>query len=229
MASSFASSEKGKVVTLTKKSSRSDLHTTREKDVVVVPPPCYSKAAPSQNSQASETSIEPGNDNPPKRGRSTKRSLRLSVFRRKVGSESRGSSDKNNARRTTSLGPNTIKEEVVEKTNQKPGFSYPKQPSKKKGFCCSFRQLSRKRLIEPDTSLSIQGTCTVLTPEYGPTGISKGRNSSTSTAPNSPKPESTIMPASNSFEQHLLSAVQPSSLPTRRMFLIYLFIVVLKV
>uniref|UniRef100_A0AC34GQJ6 Uncharacterized protein n=1 Tax=Panagrolaimus sp. ES5 TaxID=591445 RepID=A0AC34GQJ6_9BILA len=236
MASSWASSEKGKLVTLTKKFSRSDLHTAKEKDVVVISSssPSYSEAAtPStkKSSHASENSpiasIETENEKfNSKRQRSTKRSLRLSVFRRKVGSETRGSNDKNNARRTTSLGPNVIKEEPIEKKvkeipdkkakNPSSSFPYPKPDTKtKKGFCCSFRQLSRKRLIEPDSTLSVQEPCTILTPEYGPLGISKG-NSRNSTAPNSPKPESSIMPTSNSFEQHLLSAVQPSTLPTRR-------------
>uniref|UniRef100_A0A914Z6H9 Uncharacterized protein n=1 Tax=Panagrolaimus superbus TaxID=310955 RepID=A0A914Z6H9_9BILA len=226
MASSWASSEKGKLVTLTKKFSRSDLHTPKKKDVVVISSsPSYSEAAPSikkyshtsENPPLASTETENEKFNS-KRQRSTKRSLRLSVFRRKVGSETRGSNDKSNARRTTSLGPNFIKEEIPEKKvkDPSPSFPYPKPDTKtKKGFCCSFRQLSRKRLIEPNSTLSVHEPCTILTPEYGPTGISKG-NSRNSTAPNSPKYESSIMPTSNSFEQHLLSAVQPSTLPIRR-------------
>uniref|UniRef100_A0AC35FWM9 Uncharacterized protein n=1 Tax=Panagrolaimus sp. PS1159 TaxID=55785 RepID=A0AC35FWM9_9BILA len=233
MASSLASSEKSnKFVTLTKKFSRSDLHPKTTVAVAATPlTNKYSHASenpppllPSNELEENEK-LNASSSSSSKRQRSTKRSLRLSVFRKKVGSENRGSNDKNNARRTTSLGPNTIKEETappekkikeapvkkkskevsekkIKEASEKKAkelaspskFPYPKSDTKvKKGFCCSFRQLSRKRLIDPDSTLSVQEPCTILTPEYGPLGTSKG-NSRNSTAPNSPKPESSIMP-----------------------------------
>lgn len=133
--------------------------------------------------------------------RSSKRSLRLSVFRKKVDSEKKV---KNNARRTSSLGLPKSKDDgaIVSK---------PAHPVKGR-FCCSFRQgkSSKKPILsELKNPITSQTSCSILTPEYGAIG---GINAK------SPKEliESSIMHSDNAIEQHLLSAVQPSSLPTRR-------------
>uniref|UniRef100_A0A7E4W840 Uncharacterized protein n=1 Tax=Panagrellus redivivus TaxID=6233 RepID=A0A7E4W840_PANRE len=167
----------------------------------------------------------------------SKRSLRLSVFRRKEKPPAANGNviDHTAARRTASLGNNhtantsepttsvaaTGSKEASQPTPSPlaPSTSTQASSSKSKGFCCSFRppKSTKKRTVEPANSLSAQVPCVLLTPEYGAC-ISAGGSALPTGSPNKQLVESSIMPANNAVEQHLLSAVQPSSLPTRCTF-----------
>lgn len=189
---------------------------TSEKNVEKVPEILMQEKASDRNQppNAKEKFKNYGNDNFLISPKISKNSSRFNVFRKKLGSVSE-KNEKIIARRTSSLGVDVIQSPSSIQNKIIPTLSNGNRPLKGK-FCCSFRQPKlNKKLVEQTNSLSLQPPCVLLTPEYGPSNV--GSNISPTTSPKG-LPESSIMSTSNAIEEHLLSAIQPSSLPTRRGF-----------
>ena len=173
--------------------------------------------------------------------RSSKPSLRLSIFRKKNNSAAQkstpdgttapskdtvdvtsgsqkpvvgGLSGKASARRTSSLGVDGTRSSSPVQKKITPTLSGGGLPLKAK-FRYSFRQpkQSKKLLNQNSHSLIPATPSVVLTEETLPNEEGTGDSSN-----NKEAQESSTMSKKSSFEEQLLSAVQPSSLPTRCMF-----------
>ncbi|KAE9554499.1 hypothetical protein FO519_002310 [Halicephalobus sp. NKZ332] len=199
--------------------------------------------SPTENGQKFEVKEVPSFSKP----RSSRPSLRLSIFRKKgvsgaqktAADEASGtrkatvekfsgvqetvvenSPEKTSARRTSSLGVDGSRSSSPLQKKVTPTLSSGGLPLKGR-FCCSFRNPKqfKKNLIKNNSSLSVIPPSVVLTPEYGLESESSRELSKNKKVEDPSKnkklQESLVMSKKSSFEEQLLSAVQPSSLPNR--------------